>query len=50
MVFLGFIASYAYNKVRFSQESEPLAVTVLVMVYAFILWSFVTSVFAYASY
>lgn len=50
MALLGFIASYAYKKVRFSKESEPLAVTVLVMVYAFILWSFVTSVFAYASY
>ena len=50
MALLGFIASYAYKKVRFSKESEPLAVTVLVMIYAFILWSFVTSVFAYASY
>ncbi len=50
MALLGFIATYAYKKIRFSQESEPLAVTVLVMIYAFILWSFVTSVFAYASY
>ena len=50
MALLGFIASYAYKKVRFSHEAEPLAVTVLVMIYAFILWSFVTSVFAYASY
>lgn len=50
MALLGFIASYAYKKVRLSKESQPLAVTILVMIYAFILWSFVTSIFAYASY
>jgi len=50
MAVWGLIASIAYKKVRFSVEASPLAVTICVVVYAFILWSFVTSIFAYASY
>ncbi len=48
--FLGLIAGLAYKQVMTSNGNCPLAVTVYVAVCVFILWGFVTSIFAYASY
>ncbi len=50
MAVVGYISGHTYKKVASGGGPHPLSVTVCVMVYAFILWGFVTSIFAYASY
>lgn len=50
MAGFGIISGLAYRRLLNRTESSPLAVTVCVMGYSFILWSFVTSIFAYSSY
>lgn len=50
MAVFGIISGSAYRRLLNGTESSPLAVTVCVMGYSFILWSFVTSIFAYSSY
>lgn len=50
MAVIGAVSGLAYKRLISGNESSPLAVTICVMTYAFILWSFVTSIFAYASY
>ena len=53
LVFVALVATItgiAYKKVVESKETKPFCITILVAFYSFLLWSFVTSIFAYASY
>lgn len=44
------IVGIAYKKVVESNHAKPFCITILVAFYSFLFWSFVTSIFAYASY